>query len=271
MSILELATPEVDSEFLSRQCKSAIAVVADGVRSEQRQDQRERGEEIAEPLDDEQWSALEAENRTLRQQVQFLESQRDRSRLALRGGKKYTRDLRLEKIDDIDRTMKDLVSRLDGIAMVTESALSASRGLATELDRRFDRFSETVSQVRRTVLPSDDEVPEIPADDAEIEEEPKLTLSMAKEKLRDLRNRIERETGAKPWENICMMAPIVQEALASASARGLSDVEDWLGLPAVMERYPDKKPEMDRQLEKFGEAMMAIYRRVERSGGHRSG
>ena len=268
MSILELAPPEVDSEDMKQQCESAIAAVADGVKSQHRQDLRERGEEISEPLDDEQRRALESENRTLRQQIRFLESQRARSRLALRGGNRYTRDLRIEKIDNIDQSMKDIVSRLDGIASATEGALSASRGLATDLERGFDRLVDTVSQVRRTVISPDDEVPDIPAGDAEFEEAPNLTLSMAKEKLRELRNRIERETGAKPWENICMMAPIVQEALVYASNHGLSDIDDWLGLPAVMERYPDKKSEMDHQLEMFGESMMAIYRRVERSVDH---
>ena len=269
MSILELAPPhaDVDLECLNQQCESAIAAVADGVKSQHRQDRRERGEEISEPLDDEQRSVLEEEIRRLRQQVQFLETQRTRQKLALPSSTRVAKDSRLAKIDDIDRSMHDIVSRLDGIASVTENAF---KGIATALDRKLDQFSETVTRAQRAVPPFDDEIPDIPADALDPDEPPKLTLSMAKEKLRELRNRIERETGAKPWENICMMDPIVLAALASASTHGLCGVEDWLELPAVTERYPGKRTVMDHQLDMFGEEMMAIYRRVETSGDHRS-
>ena len=269
MSILELAPPhaDVDLECLNQQCESAITAVADGVKSQHRQDRRERGEEISEPLDDEQRSALEEEIRRLRQQVQLLEAQKTKPKLALPSSTRVARDLRLEKIDDIDRSMQNIMSRLDGIASVTENSF---KGLATALDRKLDLFSETVSRAQRAVPSFDDEIPDIPADAFERDEAPKLTLSMAKEKLRELRNRIERETGAKPWENICMMDPIVLAALASASTHGLSGVEDWLELPAVMERYPGKRAVMDHQLNIFGEEMMTVYRRVERSGDHRS-
>lgn len=88
---------------------------------------------------------------------------------------------------------------------------------------------------------------------------------MAEDRLRDLRDKIGREMGVRPWQNICMTQPIVRQALWHANRGKVDTLDDWRHLPAVYEKYTEHGESMKRQVERYGEEMMSIYRRVERS------
>ena len=92
-----------------------------------------------------------------------------------------------------------------------------------------------------------------------------ITPSMAEDRLKDLRDKIRREMSVEHWENICMMKPIVQDGLLLASLGDIETLDDWRGLSSVRQRYAEHRDVMERQIARYGEEMMSIYRRVERS------
>ena len=259
MCILELAPS--GAERLRIQCVRAVANVAREMEKQHQRDVEEREVEGSEAgahdseNDKEPDEAIDAQHERVP-----LESQRRRPTLTLPRGKR-ARDLRLERIDE---GVRSLASRLENIDTVSDSGLAVGQRIARELDE----LRETVSHGRRKVLLYEDEVmDEIP--DYEVEgqsysdDKPMLTVSMAKEKLRALRDRIEREHKVKSWENICMIVPIVNSALRVASVDGLADIDDWRQLPEVRDRYSRHSDTMDRQIKAFGDDMMGVYRRVE--------
>lgn len=93
-----------------------------------------------------------------------------------------------------------------------------------------------------------------------------LTPLMAEAKLRALRSKIRREMDVPidPWQNICMIRPIVSEALIAAQYGGMNTIDDWKSIPNIARKYRRHQGIMDRQLAKYGEEMMDIYRSVER-------
>ncbi|MYE14118.1 MAG: hypothetical protein F4X99_21160 [Gammaproteobacteria bacterium] len=92
-----------------------------------------------------------------------------------------------------------------------------------------------------------------------------ITPSMAEDRLKDLRDKIRREMSVEHWENICMMKPIVQDGLLLASLGEIETLDDWRGLSSVRQRYGEHRDVMERQIARYGEEMLNIYRRVERS------
>ena len=63
-----------------------------------------------------------------------------------------------------------------------------------------------------------------------------------------------------------MFNPIVREAVKQANVSGLKEIEDWLKIDAVKNKYsqPALQTKMDKQLERYGKRMMDIYRLVEK-------
>ena len=108
----------------------------------------------------------------------------------------------------------------------------------------------------------------------DVEEEPtwipdvgRLTPAMARQRLRELRDRISSENRRlKSWENICMVRPIVHASIQAASEGRLESLDDWRSLPEVREKFATAKSrrKMDEQLSRYGEEMMTIYSLVER-------
>lgn len=93
-----------------------------------------------------------------------------------------------------------------------------------------------------------------------------LGLAAAEKELRSLRDRIRNENpDVKPWENICMLRPIVEQAVQAAADGNLKTLEQWKRLPAVRQKFSDAAAvaKRDAQLRKYGEPMMAILRRIE--------
>lgn len=110
----------------------------------------------------------------------------------------------------------------------------------------------------------DDEEEEF--DEDEEDDIDRLTPLMAEAKLRALRDKIRREMGVEidPWENICMIRPIVSEAITRAQYGDMNTIDDWKDLRSVEKKYRRHRAIMDRQLDEYGEEMMDIYRSVER-------
>lgn len=265
LGILELSPAAGDeSEELRRQCEEAVWSVAEGMKSQHGHDLREQGTTRDNQAEAEKHAVrtLEKENLKHERQRDVPES-RQRRTLSLPDARTNT----ATRLDRIETTVDQIASRLEEVGNSAEKGLAVTESVASDLDRSIELTKEALARVERKVLLYEDEVPDFELDEPDlVEDEPNLlTVSMAKEKLRALRDRIERETAAKPWENICMMNPIVRVALGVASKRGLADIDDWRALPIVQERYGEHSVTMDRQLEVYGEAMMEVYKQVEES------
>ena len=265
LGILELSPAVGDeSEELRQQCESAVCTVAEGMKSHHDHDLRERGTTHDDQAEAEKPGVreLEEENPRAKRKMDVPES-RQRRTLSLPGARNST----ATRLDRIETTVDQIASRLEEVGNSAEKGLAVTQSVASDLDRSIELTKEALARAERKVLLYEDEVPDIELDGPDlVEDEPNLlTVSMAKEKLRALRDRIERETAAKPWENICMMDPIVRAALRVASERGLTDIDDWRALPIVQERYGRHSVAMDTQLDVYGEAMMEVYRQVEES------
>ena len=167
-----------------------------------------------------------------------------------------------------------LSERLDGgLAEVTKRieeeggrVLRAVRGLEQEL-----------AAVRKAPDPEQDDLP--PAkrerDSREQRAAPQpaedLVPGEAEEELRRLRNQIRRENpDLAPWENICMLRPIVEEALRAAAEGKLPTRSEWKQLPSVRDKFQEDEQQRkrDEQLDRYGDEMMGIYERVKPPGAH---
>lgn len=257
LGILELSTPEVDAHSLRRQCESAVLLVGKGMTDQRDQDRRESGIDTAGKRPEARpTEELEAEIGRLQAEVGRLKAQQARPEITLTASNR--------RLEEIDSTVREIARRLDQVASETQSAVAESQAVAREVDRKIGLLTETVADTQRGVVDGEDrEEVHFPFHDTDTEDTPKLTVSMAREQLRQLRNRIYGSGSVQPWENICMMSPIVDMALHVASEDGLSTIDDWLALDVVQERHLRHSEVMDRQIKEFGEEMMGVYRQVE--------
>lgn len=261
LGILELSTPDVDSQSLRQQCESAVLLVGKGMTAQHEQDRRETGSDTSETSRPEapRTGELEAEIGRLRAEVGRLKEQRARPELELNA------QARNRRLEEIDSTVREIARRLDQVVSETQSAVAESHSVAKEVDRKIGLLTETVAHAQLGVVDDGDgEAGDFPFCETDSEDVPKLTVSMAREQLLQLRNRIYGNGSVQPWENICMMSPIVDTALDVASEHGLSTIDEWLALDVVQERYSRHSEVMDPQIEAFGEEMMGVYRQVER-------
>lgn len=169
---------------------------------------------------------------------------------------------------------KDSGERLGVLTEPPEVRLSeidaGVRGIAARVEDIDAQLRQVLAQGRRKVVLYEDELgPVLDVDELDHPDEtrldvPKLTVSMARTKLKALRDRIASEHGVEAWENICMMRPIVESALEVARRQGLEGIDHWRRLPEVNSRYERYSDTMERQIEAFGDAMMEVYQQVEK-------
>ncbi len=162
------------------------------------------------------------------------------------------------------------------VTRIRKSLESESGGIRSDLDARADGLEarsqeilERLAEGSAPVPPANVVVRQPPpsgADETGATETSRVSTEAAERNLRALRDQIRRENpDVKPWENICMLRPVVEQALQGAAEGKLGTVEAWKQLPAVRQKFrdPDAMRKRDAQLEKYGDPMMAIYRRVE--------
>ena len=262
LGILDLSTPGVDSDSLRQQCESAVLTVAEGLTEQRDQDRRESGSETSEPprAEKRRTEELEAEVEQLRAEVGRLKRQQERPKIRLKP------QARNRRLDAIDSTINQIATRLHQVVSETRSGFAEANEIARGVDRKIGLLNETIAHAQRDVASGEDRGDgDIPYSDTGWGDAPRvLTVAMAREQLRQLRNRIDAGGGVQPWQNICMVSPIVDTALDVAAQTGLSTVDEWLAVDIVQQRYARHTEVMDRQIKDFGEEMMDIYRQVER-------
>ena len=170
-----------------------------------------------------------------------------------------------EEANVLEDSLSTLTDRVNRAISISEEVLSGSRQISSSVDRLVDKLS-AAAYVAQESDPTFDDDPEFTFYGNGSVTSRKLTPSMAMEKLRELRDRIRREAedSLEPWENICMLNPIVSEAVKIAATRGLTTISDWRALPDVSTRLQRSDRKMEIQIAKYGDEMMEIYGRVER-------
>lgn len=172
----------------------------------------------------------------------------------MQSGNKKVMDHVSDAMEGIENTVEGIESKIKSEELINASSDSEYE---EEDDGDFEESDDEEDEYE------DDEEEDFDEDDEE-EEIDRLTPLMAEAELRKLRNRIRREMDVEPWENICMIRPIVSEALVAAQYGGMNMIDDWKRVRNIERKYRRHRAIMDRQLAEYGEEMMEIYRRVER-------
>ncbi len=159
-------------------------------------------------------------------------------------------------VDQIRAEIASSTEKLENVVALSEEEAGRLRAAEHELqalaevaypDELLDPLSGSIDQKDSRQEPSD------------------ITPSMAEDRLRDLRDKIRSEMEVDPWQNICMTQPIVRQAVWHANRGEVDTLDDWRHLPEVHKKYTEHGESMERQIERYGDEMMSIYRRVERS------
>ncbi|MYE25133.1 MAG: hypothetical protein F4Y01_14525 [Gammaproteobacteria bacterium] len=252
MSVLDLSTGlDVEQvEGVIRECDEALALVVRDAIDDREEDLREANEAT---------DAVEGGRRPKDGLTEAVAGRETGEEAASEDGR--LQDALMSRIDE---TLKEMSSGLSEIGHLREEIVSANR-LAAGVGEKVDALAVAV----RVESEERDEEPEDQGEYLEREEAVNegagspLTVAMAQARLRTLRNRIRNELGVEPWENICMIKPIVEAGLRIASEGGLRTLEQWESIPEVEGRLQMHRWKMGEQLAAYGEEMMAIYRRVE--------
>ena len=175
--------------------------------------------------------------------------------------------------DPLEKALGPLVRMMDAISTkldrIEELAVTVAPPRDAPTDRKRDQW---VVQTSATDSRYSDNEPMVTIDapateQVDVAEVGRLTPAMAKQQLREFRDRISRENPRlKSWENICMVSPIVDAAVQAASEGRLESLDDWRSLPAVRAKFDtaESTQRMEEQLARYGAAMMTIYSHVER-------